>query len=415
MIANKYIRPVYQTIYSRIKEPRRFIQVLYGPRQAGKTTIANQVCDNLDYPTHYASADSAMSRGLPWIDEQWAVGRLKARDSGSAVLVLDEIQKIPGWSNVVKKLWDEDTRLGVQLRLLILGSSPLLMKRGMDESLAGRFEVVTVPHWSFSEMRDAFGWTLDQYVFFGGYPGAAPLIEDNDRWRAYITDSLIETSISRDILYMARVDKPALLRQLFHLGSEYSGQVLSYTKIMGQLQDSGNATTVAHYLTLLGGAWMLTGLQKYSGSKIRQRGSSPKLQVLNTALMSALSGKTFEQAKADAVYWGRLVESAVGAHLLNSVSGSGMEVYYWREGDREVDFVLSAKKRLAAIEVKSGRKKESLPGMAEFDNKYHPDRILLAGEHGIPVERFLLEPVKNWLEPYSGRYQRYSKVDPKRE
>lgn len=378
-------------------EPRRFIQVLYGPRQAGKTTLANQVCAGLVSPTHYVSADRAMLRGLPWIDEQWAIARLKAGDSGSAVLVLDEIQKIPGWSDVVKKLWDEDTLHAVPLKLMVLGSSPLLMKKGINESLAGRFEVVQVPHWSFAEMRDAFGWSLDQYIFYGGYPGAAPLIDDPDRWRAYIIESLIETTISRDILQMARVDKPALLRQLFQLGCDYSGQVLSYGKILGQLQDRGNATTISHYLTLLGGAWMLAGLQKYSGSKVRQRGSSPKLQVMNTALMSALSEKTFEQAKAEQAYWGRLFESAVGAHLLNSVSGTGMEVFYWREGDREVDFVLASKNGLAAIEVKSGRKKEALPGMAEFDKRYAPEKMLLIGEQGIPMERFLLEPVKNWL------------------
>ena len=398
MITNKYHRPIYQTVLSRMTEPRRYIQVLYGPRQAGKTTLANQVCAGLASPTHYVSADRAMLRGLPWIDEQWAIARLKTGDNGSAVLVLDEIQKIPGWSDVVKKLWDEDTLHAVPLKLMVLGSSPLLMKKGINESLAGRFEVVQVPHWSFAEMRDAFGWSLDQYIFFGGYPGAAPLIDDPDRWRAYIIESLIETTISRDILQMARVEKPALLRQLFQLGCDYSGQVLSYGKILGQLQDRGNATTIAHYLTLLAGAWMITGLQKYSGSKVRQRGSSPKLQVMNTALMSALSEKTFEQAKADHAYWGRLFESAVGAHLLNSVSGISIEVDYWREGDREVDFVLASKRGLAAIEVKSGRKKEALPGMVEFDKKYSPKKILLIGEQGIPMERFLLEPVKNWLD-----------------
>jgi len=397
MITNKYVRPIFKTIFSRLNEPRRFMQVLYGPRQAGKTTLANQTCEAMNRPYHYASADIAMLRGQHWLKEQWEIARLKAKDSGTAILVLDEIQKIQGWSDTVKSLWDEDTIHDLSLHVMLLGSSPLLIKKGMSDSLAGRFEIIQVPHWSYPEMRDAFGWSLDQYIFFGGYPGSASLIGDIERWRAYIIDSLIETSISRDILHMARVDKPALLRQVFQLGCEYSGQILSYSKIIGQLQDRGNATTVAQYLALLGGAWMLAGIQKYSASKFRQRGSSPKLQVMNTALMSALSERTLEQAKANSAYWGRLFESTVGAHLLNSTAGTGITASYWREGDREVDFVLATGQKLTAIEVKSGRKREQLPGIAEFDRKFHPGRILLVGEQGIELERFLLEPVTDWL------------------
>ncbi len=313
------------------------------------------------------------------------------------MLVLDEIQKITDWPNVVKLLWDADTHSGVALKVVLLGSSPLLIQSGLTESLAGRFEVIAVPHWSFTEMREAFGWNLEQYIFYGAYPGAAGLIDNPERWRRYILDSLIETTISRDILSLNRVDKPALLRRLFLLGCAYSGQILSYQKMIGQLTDAGNTTTLAHYLELLQGAGMLAGLAKYSHGQVRQRGSSPKLQVLNTALMSAQDHRSLAEARQDGDYWGRLVESAVGAHLFNSSFGTNISVTYWRERNHEVDFVLQQGKTVVAIEVKSGGRRESLPGMEAFARQFKPKRQLLVGGQGIALEEFLSKPAAHWL------------------
>ena len=359
-----YKRPLYQTLQSRLKEPRRFLQVLAGPRQAGKTTLARQAMEGGRTRSHYASADEPTLQDRAWIEQQWDLGRLKAKDGG-ALLVLDEVQKVPGWSEVVKRLWDEDTAKGISLKCLLLGSSPLLVQKGLTESLAGRFEVLHVTHWSFAEMRDAFGWDMDRYVYFGGYPGAAALIEDRQRWARYIVESLIETTLSRDILLMTRVDKPALLRRLFLLGCDYSGQILSYQKMQGQLQDAGNTTTLAHYLELLAGAGMLKGVPKFSGKKVLQRGSSPKLQVLNTALVSSQSRFSYASAKKDRDYWGRLVESAVGAHLLNGAEGTMVEIYYWRDRGHEVDFVLQSGERVVSLEVKSGRARSDYSGITE--------------------------------------------------
>jgi predicted AAA+ superfamily ATPase len=272
------------------------------------------------------------------------------------------------------------------------------VQQGLTESLAGRFEVLRLPHWSFAEMRAAFGFTLDQYLYFGGYPGAAPLVHEPARWKRYVLDSLVETTIARDVLLLTRVDKPALLRHLFELGCRYSGQVLSYTKMLGQLHDAGNTTTLAHYLELLSGSGLLTGLPKYSGKAIRQRGSSPKIQVFNSALMTAQSTHTFEESLADHEFRGRLVESAVGAHLVNAASVGECEVFYWREGHREVDYVVRAGRRTIAVEVKSGGRREALPGLAAFTDAFRPTRTLLVGGDGIPVEEFLLEPVGRWVE-----------------
>ncbi len=323
--AKQYKRPLFEVVLRRLREPRRFLQVLCGPRQSGKTTLIRQVLDSLDMPTHYASADEPGLRPLGWIAEQWELGRLKIRRGGEVVVVLDEIQKVPGWSETVKRLWDEDSARGSGVKVVALGSAPLLMQRGLSESLAGRFEVLAIPHWSYPEMRDAFGWDLDRFIFFGGYPGSAALIDDEQRWARYVVDSLIETTISRDVFHMARVDKPALLRRLFQLGCEYSGQVLSYQKMLGQLQESSNTTTLAHYLDLLSGAGMIAGIPKFAGQKVRQRGSSPKLMVLNTALMSALSHFRFEEARRERSFWGRLVESSVGAHLLGGAMAGDFE------------------------------------------------------------------------------------------
>jgi uncharacterized protein len=389
---------IHNELLKRLKEKRRFVQVLAGPRQVGKTTVVRQVMKASKIRAHYASADEPSLRDRTWIEQQWDIARLKARQSKSGgLLVLDEIQKVADWSSVVKLLWDADTHSGVPLKVVLLGSSPLLIQSGLTESLAGRFEVIAVPHWSFIEMRKAFGWNLEQYVFFGAYPGAAELIGDPERWQRYILDSLIETTISRDILLLTRVDKPALLRRLFQLGCAYSGQILSYQKMIGQLQDAGNTTTLAHYLELLQGAGMLAGLAKYAHGQVRQRGSSPKLQVLNTALMSALDSRSLAEARGDGDYWGRLVESCVGAHLLNSSFGTNIHVTYWRERNHEVDFVLQEGKTTVAIEVKSGGRRESLPGMEAFVRQFKPKRQLLVGGQGIAVEDFLSKPASHWL------------------
>ncbi len=306
------------------------------------------------------------------------------------------MQKAPDWSETVKRLWDEDSGADRNLRVVLLGSAPLLVQRGLTESLAGRFELLHLPHWSFAEMRKAFGWTLEQYLFFGAYPGAAPLAGDPERWSRYIRDSLIETSIARDVLLLSRVDKPVLLRRLFELGCSYSGQILSYTKMLGQLQDVGNTATLAHYLDLLAGAGMLIGLQKYAGGAFRRRGSSPKLQVLNTALMTVQSGGIFSELRGDPERWGRLVESAVGAHLANAAAAGRCDVYYWRDRNREVDFVIRTGQTLTAIEVKGGRRPHALPGMDAFAKEFQPDRKLQVGGDGISVDDFLSRPVEYW-------------------
>ena len=394
-------RPIYKIILKRISEPRRFIQVLLGPRQTGKTTLAQQLMKELKVPSHYASADEPALKDRIWIEQQWEVARTKSKSTKKnkkVVFVLDEVQKINGWSETVKRLWDEDSARDLPLHVIMLGSSPLLVQRGLTESLAGRFEIIPITHWTFAEMQEAFNWNVEQYIFYGGYPGAAYLIKHPQRWSRYIMEALIETTISRDILLMKRVDKPALLRRLFELGCTYSGQILSYQKMLGQLQDAGNTTTLAHYLNLLHGAGLLMGLSKYAGQKVRQRASSPKLQILNTALMTASSQLTFAETKKDSEYWGRLAESAIGATLANGIKGTQAELFYWSERNREVDFVLKRGKVLVAVEVKSGHRKINLSGMEAFSKSFRVKRKLLVGPQGISWKEFLLTPPENWLD-----------------
>ncbi len=397
--SSRFVRPQAAVLARRLAEPRRFLQVVAGPRQVGKTTLVQQVTERLGIPVHFRSADAPTLRESVWLEQQWEAARLEAGRSGrgGAILVLDEIQKIHRWSETVKRLWDEDSRARRPLRVVLLGSAPLLIQQGLTESLAGRFEVLRLPHWSFPEMREAFGWTVERYIFHGGYPGAAPLARDHARWAHYVVDSLIETTISRDVLLLSRVDKPALLRRLFQLGCRSSGRILSYTKMIGQLQDAGNTVTLAHYLDLLSGAGMLTGIQKYAAEATRQRASSPKLQVLNTALFTAQCGLTPREARADHAFWGRLVESAVGAHLANAAATGICEVFYWRDRNREVDFVVKSGRRLTSIEVKSGRSRDELPGMAAFAEAFKPQRSLLVGGDGVAVEEFLGRPVEYWV------------------
>ena len=328
----------------------------------------------------------------------WEEARIEAeRSPGGFILVFDEIQHIPNWSETVKGLWDADRARDCPLHVVILGSAPLLMQSGLTESLAGRFETVRVAHWSFKEMSEAFDFDLPTYLYFGGYPGAASYILDPERWRAYILGALVEPNIERDILSMTRVDKPALLKRLFELGAIHSGQILSYTKMLGHLQDAGNTTTLSRYLDLLASASLLAGLSKFATQPQRRRASSPKLNVLNTALMTAGSGYAFAEAQADRSFWGRIVESAVGAHLLNTAT-TAMRLYYWRDGQFEVDFVLQRGARCIAIEVKSGVNRAALRGLGEFERRFKPCRSLVIRDDGIPLNEFLTVPAHHWFE-----------------
>ena len=389
-------RPHLQSIIKRITEPRRFIQVLVGPRQVGKTTLVYQLLEKYKLPNHFASADAVAASNIAWLEQQWETARLKMGQENAKefLLVIDEIQKIANWSATVKLLWDTDTHAKRALKVILLGSSRLLLQQGLTESLAGRFETTYMGHWSFSEMQQAFGWDSNQYVWFGGYPGSAPLIKEEERWKAYVQQSLIETSISKDILMLTRIDKPALMKRLFELGCLYSGQILSYNKMIGQLLDAGNTTTLSHYLDLLNTAGLLAGIEKFSGNLIYKRSSSPKFQVHNTALISAQSEDLFRDIQVRPDDWGRVVESSIGAHLINFSIIEGFIVSYWRERNEEVDFVLERKGKVIGLEVKSGTTQSS-SGISAFKKAFNPDKVLLVGKSGIPWQDFLkLNPVE---------------------
>ncbi|MFI3239099.1 MAG: ATP-binding protein [Bacteroidales bacterium] len=384
-------RAYLQRIKQRIFEPRMFIQVIVGPRQVGKTTMVNQLLEQIDMPYTFNSADALPASNTIWINQIWDSARARLKVSGKSefLIVIDEIQKIDNWSETIKLNWDKDTNEKINIKVILLGSSRLLIQKGLTESLAGRFEKTHLGHWSYGEMREAFGWSLEQYIFFGGYPGAAPLIGDINRWKSYIKDALIETSISKDILMLTRVDKPALLKRLFELGSIYSGQIVSLTKLIGEMQDAGNTTTLSHYLTLLSDCGLLGGLSKYAGEQVRSRASLPKFQVYNNALLSAQSDDKFEEIIINPKEWGRLVESAIGAHLVNFAAIESYSLYYWREKNNEVDFIIQQGRKLVGIEVKSGRRSTN-KGMAIFSDKFSPEKVIVVGTGGIPLEDFLL-------------------------
>jgi hypothetical protein len=391
-------RAALTPFFARLQEPRRFLQVLAGPRQVGKTTLVRQALSMLaNVPgkviaQHSVSADNPGLVGGSWLKIQWETARARATQAGCCILGLDEVQKLPGWTEEVKRLWDEDTHLGRDVRVVVLGSAPLLISRGLTESMAGRFEMTRMGHWTFLEMQQAFGFTLDQFIYFGGYPGAASLVGDAARWAAYVRDALIETTISKDVLMMSPVQKPALLRRVFDLACRYSGQELSYQKMLGQLEGAGNTTTLAHYLELLEGAGMVCGLQKYSGQAVRQRGSSPKLQVFNTALMGVnamFEGFGIDDLRATPELWGRMTESAVGAELLArhlEHSSTQPLIHYWRDGSNEVDYVLRHRGELFAFEVKSGQNPGNVKGLDAFCKLNPTCRPLVLGTGGLPLQ-----------------------------
>ncbi len=392
-----YQHRIMKLLKKRLEESRQHIQIILGPRQVGKSTAIREVLKKQSCPHVYALADLPSPPGTEWITRHWHEARDKALNNKKVILVLDEIQKVSQWSSEVKRLWEEDTYQGLNIYVILLGSSSLQIQKGLSESMAGRFEIIWFPHWSFAECQDAFGWELEEYFFFGGYPGGVSLARDESRWRNYILNSLIEPVLSKDIMLLANVPKPALLRKLLYLSCEYAGQILSYTKIIGQFNDVSNTVTIAYYQRLLEEAFLIAGLQKWTGTAIRRRSSSPKWLPLNTALITAVQNKSKEELKSDRVFWGRLVEAAIGAHLFNQSMIHNFEVYYWREGTNEIDFVLRKADKIIAIEVKTGFE-HNTKAFEIFQNAYPKARTMIVGEYGTPLEKFLTTPIETYFK-----------------
>lgn len=406
-----YIRKESKTLLARLAEKPRALIVVCGPRQCGKTTLIQQVLQRISIPHTYLSADHARTSSLgsltllnslagtttstfapvkatdEWLIRVWQEARAKTTKSNGHILVIDEIQKIANWSEIVKGLWDNDRLESRNLHVVLLGSAPLTMQEGLSESLLGRYETIDLTHWLFTEMQQAFGFTLDEFIYFGGYPGSADLISDEIRWRNFIRNAVIEPNVERDILAMQRIDKPALLKRLFELACLYATQTVSYNKMLGQLRDAGNTTTLARYLDLLAKASLVSGLSNYRASHVRVRSSSPKLLSLNPGLISALSNYPFDAAVTDRTHWGRLVENAVGAHIKNTMS-SFTQLYYWRDGSNEVDFVLETANNLLGLEVKSGRHRATTRGLSAFKETFPDAKAAIVGSDQIPLHEF---------------------------
>lgn len=393
------VRGQINELISRLQEPRKTIQVVAGPRQIGKTTVVKQLIEKVSMPSLYFNADAVTPDDNEWIAARWEEARSSMRFSGSKefLLAIDEVHKIDNWSEQVKKEWDADTFNDVNLKVILLGSSRLLLKKGLTESLAGRFELIPMGHWSFKEMQDAFGWDINQYVYFGGYPGSAGYLPNESRWRRYMREAIVAPAIEKDVLQTTYIYKPALMHQLFRLGCGYSGELLSYNKMLGMLQDAGNATTLASYMEVLGESKLLTGLQKYTVGMSRKYKSIPKLQVYNNALLTVMSdGMTFEKAYTNPQLWGRWVESAVGCHLLDKADELEYQLYYWRENNEEVDFVITRGDKTVAIEVKSGNRQMN-SGLATFRERFHPTHSLVVGGPAMPLEVFFNGDLENLL------------------
>ena len=394
-----YKRRQFNELKSRIEEARNKIQVISGPRQVGKSTLVKQVLKEMSIDFTFISADNVEKDNLYWINEVWETARqrMKLKKEREYLLVIDEVHKVNNWSEAVKKEWDDDTFNDVNIKVILLGSSRLLIKDGLTESLAGRYELIHMSHWSFKEMKEAFGMDLEHYIFFGGYPGGVGFINNEVRWRKYIKDSIVAPVIAHDILMTKTIYKPELMKQLFELGCTYSGEEIALTKLLGQLQDAGNITTLANYLSTLNESHLLCGLQKYANDNARKYNSVPKMMVYNTALLSSLYGLNYSQVFTNPKMWGRWVESAVGTHLLNMANELDYRIYYWRERNDEVDFILEYNRQCIAIEVKSGRRTTNA-GISVFKEKFRPLHTFIVGNGGIPLEEFLSSDLKYLFE-----------------
>ena len=386
-----YEKRQLQILKERMAEPRRRIQIVMGPRQVGKSTLVGQFTEATDVPFDLFAADGVNPFDTAWISAHWQQARMRMDINSDAehILIIDEVQKIRDWSEQVKKEWDEDTRTHRNLKVILLGSSRLLIQRGLDESLSGRFETLKLGSWEWSEMRDAFGFTMDEFIYFGGFPGLAADIHDEGRWRNLMEDSIISPVLTRDILEIEEIRNPALLRQVFELACTESAKELSLTKMQGTM-NSGSVPTIKNYLDILGKSMTVQSLQKYSPSPIKEKQSVPKMQVFNSAFRNRYGTFSFEEARTDAAEWGRQVESAVGAHLTNRSVIDDFEVYYWRNDKKqECDYVLRKGQSLVAVEVKSGNTDNS-SGFEKFKELYSANvtSAFIVGPQALPLEDF---------------------------
>ena len=386
-----YERQHLSILKSRMAEPRRRMQIIMGPRQVGKSTLVGQYVDGIDTPYDFFAADGVNREDTTWIPARWQEARMKMDLHGEKerILIIDEVQKIKTWSEQVKKEWDRDTREKRNLKVILSGSSRVLLQKGLDESLEGRFESLKMGYWEWHEMRDAFGFTIQQYIYFGGFPGLAPDIKDEGRWRDLMEGTIISPILTRDILEIDEIRHPALLRQVFELACIESARELSLTKMRGTM-NSGTVPTIKSYLEALDKTMLVKPLQKYSPSPVKEKNSIPKMQVYNSAFRNRYGTYTFEEAVTDSTEWGRQVESAVGAHLANRSLLDGFELLYWRNDKKEeCDYVLKKGQALVAIEVKSSSADDT-DGYEKFKGRYaeHITSAFIVGPEGLPLEDF---------------------------
>lgn len=393
-----YQRRHLNILKSRMAEPRRRMQIVMGPRQVGKSTLVGQFTEGVSVPFDFFAADGVNRFDSSWIPNKWQQVRMRMdiHSEQEHILIIDEVQKIRGWSEQVKKEWDEDSRSHRNLKVILLGSSRLLLQKGLEESLEGRFETIKMGYWDWQEMHEAFGFSMDEYVYFGGFPGLAPDIQDEDRWRNLMEDSIISPILTRDILEIEEIRNPALLRQVFELASIESAKELSLTKMQGTM-NSGTVPTIKNYLDILNKSMIVQPLQNYSPSRVKEKQSVPKMQVFNNAFRNRFGTFSFDEARVDPAEWGRLVESAVGAHLANRAMTDDYELFYWRnERRQECDYVLRKGQALVAIEVKSGSVDKTV-GFEKFKEQF-ADKVTAAfivGPHALPLDDFFIMDLKS--------------------
>ena len=393
-----YQRRHLNILKSRMAEPRRRMQIVMGPRQVGKSTMVGQFTEGTSVPFDFCAADSVNRFDTSWIPNKWQQARMRMdiHSEQEHILIIDEVQKIKGWSEQVKKEWDEDSRSHRNLKVILLGSSRLLLQKGLEESLEGRFETIKMGYWDWQEMHEAFGFSMDEYVYFGGFPGLALDIKDEDRWRNLMEYSIISPILTRDILEIEEIRNPALLRQVFELSCVESAKELSLTKMQGTM-NSGTVPTIKNYLDILNKSMTVQPLQNYSSSRIREKQSVPKMQVFNNAFRNRFGTFSFDEARMDPAECGRQVESAVGAHLANRSIVDDYELFYWRnERRQECDYVLRKGQALVAIEVKSGGVDKTV-GFEKFKEQFADNvaAAFIVGPQALPLEDFFLMDLKS--------------------
>lgn len=394
----KFERTHVQALLSRLSLPSPAVQAVVGPRQVGKSTLIRQVLEKLEAPTVFLSCKSVQYRQTGWIHKEWEIARLLAKHHGHCVIAVDDAQRLPGWAPLLCQLHKEDLEQQRDIRIVITGSSELELLQQLKDKFPQSHEVIRAGYWTYPEMRCAFNWGIEQYLFYGGLPRSGDEPSDDETWLNWIRELMFDNLLKEDVKAVAPAQNHEAIFDYFKVSSVHSGNIMSYAQLAQKLPFTVKPTTLANYQKVLSRAGISNGLARIQDGGEISRSGSPKLQLSSNAWLTGMMNSRFDKLRSQGVIWKQVFKSAVGAHLLNFAQENAYSVHYWFDRQHRVDFVLKKNDALVPIVVMPGDVKQGTDAIQAFaKNNAMPHAIILqAGNddaslspHHMNIEAFL--------------------------